>query len=99
MTPDAMDALLTRACAMGSTLEYVLSNMNGRVPCIIKWEDDHRRSICGPWNDFMHNAECWDKYRDWHVFDYELYEYDPPNLILHIKEYERSDTNGKGQTK
>lgn len=86
MTPAALDGLLSRACALGSTLDYVLSNMNGRIPCIIKWEENHRRTVCGPWNNFMDCADCWYEYRRWRVFDYELYEYDPPNVLLHIKE-------------
>lgn len=97
MTPAALDALLSRACALGSTLEHVLAHMNSYVPCIVKWDNERRKSLCGPWNSFADCARVWNAYAHWIVFDYEIYEYENPTVIIHIKRYESGVKNGEGQ--
>lgn len=97
MTPPALDALLSRACSLGSTLEYVLAHMNSYVPLIVRWDGDYRKSLCGPWNDFMTCTRVWYAYRHWVVFDYELYENENPTVIIHITRYESGVKNGESE--
>lgn len=107
MAPAALDALLSRACAHGSRLDYVLERMNGTIPVIVAWDYNGRKAMCGPWSSLTDCAEVWAVFAAWSVFDYQIHELNdfdcketmlPPFIVtLDLKEYERRGDSGKGQ--
>ena len=97
MTPESLDALLSRACALGATLGYVLERMNGKIPAIVVWNDEGRKTVCGPWHSLMECSYKWAEYYRWTVFDFEIHREGQQIVVLHIKKYERSDSNGEGK--
>lgn len=92
MTPAALDALLSRACALGSTLDYVLDNANGFIPVIIRWTDDRRKTLCGPWSSLLQCCGVWGLYGSWRVFDYEI---SGDIVQIHIKEPMKGGAHGE----
>lgn len=93
MTPAALDALLSRAAALGSTLDFVLERMNGYIPVIVRWSDDHRKTLCGPWSNLLECCGVWSLYGEWRVFDYEIYV---DIVQIHIKEPMKGGAHGEG---
>lgn len=92
MTPAALDALLSRACALGATLDYVLDNANGFIPVIIRWTDDRRKTLCGPWSSLLQCCCVWGLYGNWRVFDYEI---SGDIAQIHIKEPMKGGAHGE----
>lgn len=107
MTPPALDALLSRSCLHGSRLDYVLERMNGIIPAIVVWDDNGRKTMCGPWSSLTECAEVWAVFAAWCVFDYVITKLNyadcqasmlPPFIVtLDLKEYERRVDSGKGK--
>lgn len=95
MTPAALDALLSRAAALGATLDFVLEHSNGYIPVIVKWTDERRKTLCGPWSDLLTCWGVWSLYGEWRVFDYEI---SGDIVQIHIKEPMKGGAYGKGQT-
>lgn len=83
------DYTLSRACALGSSLEWVLNRITAAcVPVVVLWEDDARKTLCGPWVSMGRYIGTIEGYTQYVVFDYEILEGMTPadrNVVIHIK--------------